>query len=101
MSNGKDMKICLIAGLIKIMLYKNESIFPKTYEPFGGDINVKVDLSNCKTKANLENVAGIDTSKLAAKSDLASLKAEVDKLDIDKSVLVPVDLSEKLIKNCV
>ena len=72
--------------------------FPKPYEPFGGDINVKVDLSNYETKANLENVAGIDTSKLAAKSDLASLKAEVDKLDIDKLVLVPVDFSEKLIK---
>ena len=30
MSNGKDMKIYLIAGLIKIMLYKNESIFSQT-----------------------------------------------------------------------
>ena len=68
--------------------------FPKPYEPFGWDINVKVDLSNYETKANLENVAGIDTSKLAAKSDLASLKAEIDKLDIDELVRVPVDLSK-------
>ena len=65
--------------------------FPKPYEPFGGDINVKVDLSNYETKAKLENVTGINTSKLAAKSDLASLKAEVYKLDIDKLVLAPVD----------
>ena len=27
--------------------------FAKSYEPFGGDINVKVDLSNCSTKSDL------------------------------------------------
>ena len=58
--------------------------FPKPYEPFDGEINVKVDLSNYVTKTNLKNVTGIDTSKLAAKSDLVSLKAKVYKLDIDK-----------------
>ena len=56
--------------------------FPKLYEPFWGDINVKIDLSNYATKIDLKNATGIDTSELAAKSDLASLKAEVDKLDI-------------------
>ena len=61
--------------------------FPKPYEPFGGDIIVKVDLSNYATKALLKNASGIDMSKLAAKSDLASLKAEIDQLDIDKSLL--------------
>ena len=67
--------------------------FPKLYEPFGGDINVKVDLSNYATKTDLKNATGIDTSKLAAKSDLVSLKAEVDKLDIDKLKNVPTNLS--------
>ena len=67
--------------------------FPKPYEPFGGDINVKVDLSNYATKSDLKNATGIDTSKLAAKSDLVSLKAEVDKLDIDKLKSVPTNLS--------
>ena len=47
--------------------------FPKPYEPFAGDINVKVDLSNYATKADLKNATGIDTSNLAAKSDLVSL----------------------------
>ena len=47
--------------------------FPKTYEPFGGDINLKVDLSNYATKADLKNATGTDTSKLAAEFDLASL----------------------------
>ena len=69
----------------------------------GGDINVKVDLSNYVTKRDLKNVSGIDTSKLAAKSDLASLKAETDKLDIGKLVPVPVDLSKlsDVVKNDV
>ena len=85
MSNGKDMIIHLIAGLIKKILYKMSHYFSKPYEPIGGDIKVKIDLSNYATKADLKNAAGVDTSKLAAKSDLASLKAEVDKLDVDKS----------------
>ena len=49
--------------------------FPKPYELFGGDVNVKVDLSNYATTTNIENAAGVDTSKLAAKFDLVSLKS--------------------------
>ena len=77
--------------------------FPKPYEPFGGDISVKVDLSNYATKTNLKNATGIDTCKLAAKSDLASLKAEIDKLDIDKLITVPADLNKlsDVVKNDV
>ena len=63
---------------------KISEYFTKLYEPFWGDINVKVDLSNYARKSNLKNATGIDTSKLAGKSDLVSLRAEVDKLDIDK-----------------
>ena len=66
----------------------------KPYEPFGEDINVKVDLSYYATKDDLKNATGIDTSKFALKSNLARLKSEVDKLDIDKLVPVPVDLSK-------
>ena len=43
--------------------------FPKPYRTFGGNINVKVDLSNYTTKTDLENATAVDTSKLAAKSD--------------------------------
>ena len=68
--------------------------FHKPYEPFGGDIDVKVDLSNYAIKVDLRNATGIDTSKLAAKFDLASLKAEVDKIDVDKIKTVPIDLSK-------
>ena len=51
--------------------------FTKPYQAFGGDINAKVDLSNYATKTDLKNATEIDTSKLAAKSDLVSLKAEL------------------------
>ena len=66
--------------------------FPKPYEPFGENINVKVELSNYATITDIKNATGIDTSKLAAKSDLTSLKAEIGELEIDKLVPVPVDL---------
>ena len=62
--------------------------------PCGGDINVRNDLSNYATKADLKNASRIDTSKLAAKSDLVTLKAGEDKLDINKLINVPLDLSK-------
>ena len=68
--------------------------FPKSYEPFGGDINVKVDLSNYATKSDLKNMSHVDVSSFALKSNLASLKTEVDKLDIDKLIPVPNDLAK-------
>ena len=68
--------------------------FPKPYEPFGGDINVKVDLSNYATKADIKNISHVDTSSFALQTNLASLKTEVDKLNIDKLVPVLVDLSK-------
>ena len=65
--------------------------FPKPYEPFGGDISVKVDLSNYATKARIKNISHTDTSSFALKTNLASLKTEVDKLDTDKLAPAPVD----------
>ena len=67
--------------------------FPKPYEPFGGDINVKVDLSNYATKTDVKNITHVDTSGFALKTNLASLKTEVDKLDIDKLKSLPNNLS--------
>ena len=54
--------------------------FTKPYEPFGGDINVRVDLTNCATKADIKYILYVDTSSFALKSNLASLKTEVDKI---------------------
>ena len=94
MSNGKDMKIHSIVGLIKKTLYKMNRYFPKPYKAFGGNINFKIDLSNYVTKLELKEATGIDTSNFALKSNLASLKTEVDKIDVGKLKTVPVDLSK-------
>ena len=60
-------------------------------------------MSNYATKTDLKNVTHIDTSIFALKKNLASLKPEVDKLDIDKLMPVPVDLSKlsNVVKNDV
>ena len=68
--------------------------FSKPYEPFGGDINFKVDLSNYATKADIKSISHVDTLSFALKTNLPSSKTEVGKLDIDKLVPVPVDLSK-------
>ena len=57
--------------------------FPKPYDSFSGDINVKVDLSNYATKVDIKNISHVDTSTFALKINLANLKTEVDKLDIE------------------
>ena len=68
--------------------------FPKPFRNFGGNINVKVDLSNCATKTDLKIVTHIDTSNFALKTNLANLKTQVDNLGNDKLAPVPVDLSK-------
>ena len=76
--------------------------FLKPFRIFEGNINVKVDLSNYAAKADIKNISHVDTS-FALKTNLASLKTEVDKLDIDKLVPGAVDLSKlrNLVKNGV
>ena len=51
--------------------------FPKPYELFGGDINVKVDLSNYATKTDIKNISHVDTSSFGLKSNLTSLKLKL------------------------
>ena len=68
--------------------------FRKPFEPFEGDINVKVDLSNYATETDLKDATGIDTSNFALKSNLVSLKTEADKSDIDKLIPASFDLSK-------
>ena len=77
--------------------------FPKPYKFFEGNINVKVDLSNHATKWDIKNISHVDTSSFPLKTDIASLKTEVDKLDIGKLLHVLVDLSKlsAVVKNDV
>ena len=69
---------------------------------------VTVDLSNYATRTDLKNVAHVDTSSFALKTNLPNLKTEVDKVDLDKLAPVATDLSKQinvvkmmLLKNCV
>ena len=94
MSNGKGMIIYLKVGLIKETLYIMSQYFANLYEPFGWDINVKVDLSSYATKTDLEKATEFDTSNIPATFDLVSLKVEIDKIYVDKLKTVPVDLSK-------
>ena len=68
--------------------------FPKPHEPFVGDINAKVDLSNYAKITDSKNVTHVDVSNFALKSNLPSLKTEVGKLDIHKLTPAPNDLAK-------
>ena len=79
--------------MIKKPHIKMSQYFSKPFRSLGGNIDLKVDLSNYATKTDLKNVTHVDTSNFALKTNLASLKTQVDKLDIDKltQLKVPVD----------
>ena len=55
-------------------LIKMSQYFPKPFRSFGENINVKVDLYNYATKADIKNITHADTSSFALKANLASLK---------------------------
>ena len=67
------------------------------------NIKVKIDLTNYATKEDIKDIIHVDTSNFALKTNLANLKTEVDKLDIDKLVPIPNDLSKlsNAVKNVV
>ena len=78
--------------------------FPKPFNShFGDSIKVKIDLSNYATKTDIKNISHVDTSSFGLKTNLANLKTKVDKLDIDKLMPVPTDLSKlrNFVKNDV
>ena len=77
--------------------------FPNPFGSFGGNINVEVDLSSYAAKADIKNTTHVDISSFALKTNLATLKTEVDKLDIDKLKPIPNDLSKlsNIVKNDV
>ena len=57
--------------------------FP-TPKSLGANVKVELDLPNYGTKADLKNATGVDATPFAKETDLANLKSDVDKLDIDK-----------------
>ena len=77
--------------------------FRGRYKHFDGDNSVKLNLSNYATKAGLKNVSHADVSSFALNSNLAKLKTEVGKIDVDKLKTVPIDLAKltNVVKNDV
>ena len=64
------------------------------YKSSSNNIKVELDLTNYATKTDLNNITHVDTSSFASKTNLAALKTEVDKIDVDKLKTVPVDLAK-------
>ena len=73
------------------------------YRSSSNNIKVKLDLTNYATKDDVKNIAHVDVSSYATKTNLASLKTEVDKIDTDKLKAVPADLAKlsNVVKNDV
>ena len=76
------------------------SYYP-TYKSSSNNIKVELDLSNYATKDDVKNITHVDVSSYATKTNLATLKTEVDKIDIDKLKTVPDDLAKlsNILKN--
>ena len=102
MLNGKISISLLTVGSIKkeIVLMSEHFPVPKSLGRRG---KVELDLFNYATKADLKNATNVDTSKLAKKVDLTSLKSNLDQLNIDKLAPAPVDLNKlsDVVKNDV
>ena len=71
-------------------LYYKMSYYP-LYKSSSSYVKVELDLTNYATKTYLKNIAHIDVSSFASKTNLAAIKTEVDKIDVDKLKTAPTD----------
>ena len=77
----------------KRLYYKMSTYYPP-YKTSSNNIKVELDLSNYATKNDLKNITHVDVSSFASKTNLAALKTEVDKIDVDKLKTTPTDLAK-------
>ena len=70
------------------------STYYPPYKSSSNNIKVELDLTNCATKNDLKNITHVDVSSFACKTNLAALKTEVDKIDVDKLKTTPTDLAK-------
>ena len=77
------------------------STYYPPYKSCSSNIKVELDLTNYATKTDLKNITHTDVSSFASKTNLAALKTEVDKIDVDKLKTVPDDLAKlsNVVKN--
>ena len=77
------------------------STYYPLYKSSSNNIQVELDLTNYSTKTDLKNITHTDVSSFASKTNLAALKTELDKIDVDKLKTVPDDLAKlsNVVKN--
>ena len=79
------------------------STYYPPYKSSSQNIKVELDLANYATKDDVKNITHVDVSRFASKTNLAALKTEVDKIDVDKLKATPTDLAKlnNVVKNDV
>ena len=84
----------------KRVYYKMSTYYPP-YKSSSQNIKVQLDLANYATKDDVKNITHVDVSSFASKTNLAALKSEVDKIDVDKLKTTPTDLAKlsNVVKN--
>ena len=98
----KKLKVVFMIDNYKRVYYKVSTYYPP-YKNSSNNIKVELDLANYATKDDVKNITHVDVSSYASKTNLAALKTEVDKIDIDKLKTVPNDLAKlsNVVKNDV
>ena len=77
--------------------YKRVHYKMRDYAPYkssSNNIKVELDLTNYATKTDLNNITHVDANTFAIKTNLAALKTEVDKIDVNKLKTTPLDLAK-------
>ena len=74
-------------------VYYKMNYYPP-YKSSSNNIKVGLDLTNYATKTDLKNITHVYVSSYAAKTNLAALKSEVDKIDVDNVKTTPTDLAK-------
>ena len=95
----KKLQVVFMTENYKRVYYKM-SYYPP-YKSSSNNIKVELDLTNYATKTDLKNIAHVGVSSFASKTNLAGLKTEVDKIDVEKLKTRPIDLAKlsNVVKN--
>ena len=98
--NYRKLNYNIIKQSLVYKTYKMSTYYPP-YKSSSNNIKVELDLTNCVTNTVLKNITHTDVSSFASKTNLAALKNEVDKIDVDKLKTVPDDLAKlsNVVKN--
>ena len=98
----KKLWVVFMIKNYKRLYYKMSTYYPP-YKSSDQNVKVELDLTNYATKTDLKNITHVDVSSYASKTNLAPLKTEVDKIDVDKLKTTPTDLAKlsNVVKNDV